>query len=131
MRVATALAAAGLVAAVIAAAGLVFIDTYSGETCFVEPGAPARCVSESSTLIEENGSWVIGLLTVPIMLAAGILAATLLLLPKAVAWILAAVFLLGCLITGFSIGVFFLPAALLSLTAVILGKPRTDTGAAL
>ena len=65
MRAATLLAVGGLIAALLAAGALTFVDFYSGETCEVTSGGTARCTDESSTLIQENGRWVLGLLAVP------------------------------------------------------------------
>lgn len=117
MRAATVFAVGGLIATLLAAGTLTFVDTYSGETCEVTSGGTARCTDESSTLIEENGRWVLGLLTVPVVLAGGMLASTIYRLPVQVEWLLAGALLAVCLLAIFSVGFLFLPAAALLIAA--------------
>jgi hypothetical protein len=112
---------AGLsVAAAIAAAGyLIFADTYSGSTCIATTSGPAVCSSKSSSLIKENGVWVLALLSVPIALSAAGLMTTLprFDLPWFLGWLVAVSFALLCVVAMFSIGFFFVPSALLLLIA--------------
>ncbi len=124
MRTASFLAAAALLAAVLAAAFLSFANTYSGESCEISPGSMRECSSDSATLVEQNGIWVYGLLAIPIAITASVLAAIAYRLPKGIEWLLAGLALTGCVIAIFSIGVFFLPAALLLVSAAASDRRR-------
>jgi hypothetical protein len=126
VKTASLLASTAVLAAVLAAAFLSFANTYSGESCEVVPGSAGECSDTSGTLAEENGKWVYGLLAVPVVIAAAGLAAIACCLPKGIAWSLAGLALAGCLIAIFSIGVFFLPAALLLLSAAATDRARVE-----
>lgn len=117
MRVATVLAAAALLVAVLAAGILSFADTYSGQSCEASPGRDTVCTDTSATLVEENGKWVYGLLAVPIVISVAALTAVAFHLPKGIEWSLAGLALLGCALAIFSVGIFFLPSALLLVAA--------------
>jgi hypothetical protein len=122
-----ALAVLALLAALAAAGYLGLADTYRHETCFVE-ATGTRCVSGASTLIEENGAWVALILAVPVAVTAlGLVLAVQSPAQRPARWVLAAAFFLLCLLTGFTIGLFFLPAALLSVLSVVVDRPRRDT----
>lgn len=125
MRLAIVLAAGAILTAVLAAGFLTFADTYSSERCEATPGQETQCSSESRTLIEENGKWVLGLLAVPIAFSAGVAAAITYRLPVGVAWSLAILALAACLIAIFSLGAFFLPAALLLIAAAAMDRRGT------
>ncbi len=124
MRTASVLAATALLAALLAAAFLSFADTYSGESCEVTAGSSPECTSTSRTLAEENGKWVYALLSVPIGTAAATWAAIAFHLPKGIEWSLVGLALAACVVALFSIGVFFLPAALLLLAAAATDRGR-------
>lgn len=117
------LAASGLLLSLLAAAYLALADTYSSQSC-VSDGTSTVCTDKSSsTLIEENGAWVLLLLAVPICLAAAQLLLVIAHGPAVLKSLVAGVFLPACLIALFSLGVFFLPAALVSAVALLLDRP--------
>jgi hypothetical protein len=77
------------------------------------------CTTSTSTLIEENGSWVILLLLLPICLAT---AQLLLVLAHAGGFakrLVAVLFVGFSLVSIFSLGLFFLPAAILTVAAAV------------
>src|SRR5688572_18916696 len=125
MRLSTALAAGALGAALVAAGVFVFVDVYSSQSCVAESGQAPRCISSSATLIETNGAGVLALLAVPVALTAAVFAYTLLggALARVVAWVATVVLGVGCILTGFSIGMFFLPAAALATIAMVVDRP--------
>ena len=130
--------AAGLVAlaavalAVAAGLGLAFYPVYQGESESASSSGVVTSSSDRATLIEENGPWVAFLLCVPIVLAAlGLWVA--LRGHRTLAWTFAGVLLGFCVLGGFSIGLFYLPAALALLLAAGLtegkaGRDRRRTG---
>ena len=83
-----------------------------------------QCVDSSSTLIEENGAWVLILLSVPVTLALGIYLSIELGASSLVKGLLAAVFVGTCVVAITSVGLFFLPAALVAAVAVFLDRPQ-------
>ena len=88
------------------------------------PDASSQEVRLSESILEVNGPWVLIPLSVPVVLtAAGLLAALIARGRRtrlALLW-LTAVLLLGfCVLTGFSIGMFSLPAGLVLLAAAII-----------
>jgi hypothetical protein len=122
LRTSSGLAGLAFSVALLAFVYLTFGDTYSGQVCNVSPGGTSECASESSTLIEENGSRVLIPLAIPVIVT-GLIAATLagmIELPRPAVWLIAGGLLGFCLLTGFSIGLFFLPAALLLVIAVAM-----------
>jgi hypothetical protein len=84
------------------------------------------CTSSSRTLAAENGDWVLAFVALPVALTAVVFvsATGLLPLPRAAGWTAVIVLLAGCLITGFSIGLLFVPAAFLALAAMALWTRR-------
>ena len=92
------------------------------------PGESATYATRyTATLVEQNGLWVFWLLLVPIMLSA--LALLTIALTdagqarrKALLWLPAIVLLAFCAVGIFSIGVFYLPAALALLCAAVAGS---------
>jgi hypothetical protein len=120
------LAGLALAAAILAAGFLTFADTYSGQTCTATAGGDPVCASESSSLIEENGAWVLALLIVPIALSAVGLLATLprFDLPWFLGWTVSVSYALLCVISAASIGFLFMPSALLLLVATALNGHR-------
>ncbi|MPZ49177.1 MAG: hypothetical protein GEU75_07740 [Dehalococcoidia bacterium] len=78
-----------------------------------------ECTSSSKSLLEDGDDRAVLLLTaIPLAFTATALALTRRAGYKALRWLLASVFLCLCLLTGFTIGIFYLPAALISLAAV-------------
>jgi hypothetical protein len=119
------LALMALVTTVIAGLVLLLVDTYSGETCMVTPEGVSECHEQSATLAEINGAWVLGYLAIPVFLTATTLALVHSHKSRTMEWIFAAALLLLCVIAIFSIGLFYLPSALLLIAAVIVnGRAR-------
>jgi len=119
MKAATAFSVLATAAAAGGAVFLAFVPVYHGVRC---GGAPSRQTCEelpSRTLIEENGAWVLLLLAVPLALTFAGLASVRWRLPRALTWATAVALLAACSIAIFSIGAFFLPAALLLLAAAV------------
>lgn len=108
----------------IAASLLIFVDTYSSRSCSADSSGVMQCVDSSSTLIEENGAWVLILLSVPVTLALGIYLSIELGASSLVKGLLAAVFVGTCVVAITSVGLFFLPAALVAAIAVFLDRPQ-------
>ena len=125
-------ALAAVALAVAAGLGLAFYPVYQGESETVSSSGVVTSSSDSATLIDENGPWVAFLLCVPVVLAAlGLWVA--LRGQRTLAWIFAGVLLGFCVLGGFSIGLFYLPAALSLLLAAGLtegraGRDRGRTG---
>jgi hypothetical protein len=127
------MAVIALIAALGASVMLLFLPIYSGTTTppvNVNTGvATGQPVAMSATLLEVNGPRVFIPLVIPVVLAGlGLLAVL-----RAKRWRLLfvwiAAFLLAVfvLITGFSIGMFYVPAMILSMTAAIVTQFRGDT----
>lgn len=102
---------------------LTLADSYHGQVCRIG----GECESISRTLVEKNGTWVLALLAVPVTITAAGLAAAWLRLPRAVTRLCGGGVLLFCIVAIFSIGTFFLPAALLLLLAAGLHKKPRST----
>jgi hypothetical protein len=124
VRIPALLAGGALVLAV--AAGL-YVGTFAGYThaaCSVGSGGRPDCVVITRTVVGENGSWVVVLLAAPAVLcAASLVALTRQTRARSrLALGLAAVLLAGSIVTGFSIGLPFLPAALLLMIAALLDQ---------
>jgi hypothetical protein len=108
-----------------AAAGLLlaFYPAYQGASTSVSSSGVVTSSTDSATLVEENGTWVLVLLCVPVALAAaGLLGA--LRGRRVVVWVAAGVLLGFGVLGGFSIGLFYLPAAAALLLAAGLTKGR-------
>jgi len=116
------LAALALITALVSGAALIFVDSSSSQTCTTGPAGSESCVNGSSTLIEENGAWVLAYLAVPVVLTLAGLVAIRLGVRRWLQWLIAGVFLFLCIITGFTIGTFYLPSALLLLLAVVTNR---------
>jgi hypothetical protein len=119
------LAVLALIFAVAAAGYLIFADTYSGQQCTGGSSSVPTCIETSSTLIEENGSGVLFILAIPVVLATAQLLLVVADAPGVLSGLLAAMFLGLCLIAVFTIGFYFLPAALLSGVAGALRYGRS------
>ena len=116
------LALAAVLLAVVAGLWLAFYPAYQGESETVSSSGIATS-SESSTLIDENGAWAAFLLCVPVILAGlGLWGA--LRRRRTLLWIFAGVLLAFVVLGGFSIGLFFFPAALALLLAAGLTEGR-------
>lgn len=97
--------------------------SYSGTT-----SGPSGASSTCSSLIAENGVWVIGYLVIPVIVTVlGFLAVAA--RRRTVARALAILLLVLCLLAAWSIGLFYLPAAVaLLIAAARMDRTPTDTG---
>jgi hypothetical protein len=119
---------------VAAALFLALGNAYSGETCpAVSPDSAgvSVCASSSRTLIQENGSWVVALLAIPVLLTGIVFVSV---LPRThwdkYAGRTAAVgLLLFCVVLIVSLGLLFLPALALSTVALVLDRNREPSTA--
>jgi hypothetical protein len=117
-------ALAGLTWSVVMSIVLVFVPVYSGSSVSRSCQA-AR--SSTATLIQVNGWWVLSLLAIPVLLAAAVALPILRTtgiwgVRRAVVWIGAVILLIFVVLAGFSIGFFYLPAALLLIAAAVLAE---------
>jgi hypothetical protein len=97
--------------------------SYSGVSGSATSSGVTTEQTENASLIEENGSWVIGLLAVPVALAGlGVLGTAR--RHRILAWSAAGVLVAFSLVTGFSIGLFYAPAAVALLVAAALNDSR-------
>jgi hypothetical protein len=121
-------ATAGLTWSVLMSIALVFLPLYSGSTV---NSAGLQALDSTETLIEVNGYQVLYLLLIPILLTLGA-ALPIIRNPDlwgvrwAVVWIGASMLLVFVVLASFTIGIFYLPAALLIIAAAVLAeiKPR-------
>jgi hypothetical protein len=115
-----------MAAVILAAAAGLFLalyPVYQGVSESVSPTGAVTSSSDGTTLIDENGAWVIPLLCVPLVLAVlGLWGATG--GRRALVWVPAAVLLGFVVVGGFSIGLFYGPAALALLVAAGLTVTR-------
>ena len=112
---------------------LAFWPVYQGESATATaPGEPlGETVRFTSTLIEQNGLWVVSLLLAPIVLTAVALLALRLtddrwVVRKVLLWGPAALLLGFCVLGILSIGFLYLPAALALLVAAFLDLGGRD-----
>jgi hypothetical protein len=117
-----ALATLAVAAATAGTIFLTFSHTESGSSCFSTPGATPTCTSYSRTLVEEQGTWIVLLLLIPVLLASAVLGLITQRAGRPLAAGLAGVFLTFCVISIFSIGGFYITAAFLLLLAVIFDR---------
>jgi hypothetical protein len=97
--------------------------SYSGASGSATSSGVTTEQTGHASLIEENGSWVIGLFAVPVALTGvGVLGAAR--KHRILAWSAAWVLLAFSLVTGFSIGLFYAPAAVALLVAAALSDSR-------
>jgi hypothetical protein len=113
------LASAAAVYAALFFASAFFVPAYSGESCIVRLDHGSECTSTSATLVGVNGARVLVWVALPALAA---LAGWLLLHRQCatgsrtagqLAWVVVVALLLFSFVTGFSIGLFVLPIALL------------------
>ena len=118
LRAKSLLAILALVAVCGASALLAVLPVYQTQRCITTGSEEVRCTTEKRTLIEESED-AAPFLLIPVLVV-GLAAATTFVSHPAgnvVTWVIAVIVLLFCLITGFSIGVFFVPGALLLIAA--------------
>jgi hypothetical protein len=116
-------ALAGVVLAVAAGIWLAVDPSfYQGVSTTTSASGVVTTVSSGASLIAENGAWVIGVLCVPVALAAfGLYCAVA--RRRVLLWAAGLVLLGFVLLSGFTIGLFYVPAAVLVLIAAGL-SPR-------
>lgn len=101
---------------------LAFYPVYQGVSATGSSSGVTTISSERATLITENGLWVIVPLCVPIALAAlGLLAVAR--RRRVLVWVLGGVLLGFVVLSGFTIGLFYLPAAIALLLSAGLADP--------
>jgi hypothetical protein len=115
-------AAVGLVLAIAAGVWLAaYPDFYQGASSSVSSSGVVTTTQTSASLVEENGVWVIGLLCVPVALTA--LALYFAVRRRRVLLWLSGLVLLGfVVVSGFTIGMWYVPAALAVLIASGLSR---------
>jgi hypothetical protein len=120
-------ALAGVLLALAAGFWLAFSPVYQGESVTMSSSGVVTRSSESATLIEENGSWAVVLLGIPVVLAAlGLLAV--LRGWRRLVWVFAGVLFAFVVLAGMSVGLFSFPAALALLVAAGLTGRGRDPG---
>ncbi len=103
---------------------LVLAPIYSTASCESVDDGPAVCTTGRESLIEHEGIGAVGILAVPVVLAAVPVVFPRRFVAISVAVVLSALTLLGAA----SIGLFFLPAAALSWITVTNSSRGTATG---
>ena len=111
---------------------LIFLPTYTGG--YTDP-ITGKTINSSATLIQVNGYGVLLPLVVPVLFAGLGLLAVLMIHRgvrggRLVLWVVAALLAIFDLVTGFSIGAFYVPAAVLLLTSAALTGRNADTTSA-
>ena len=103
---------AAFVVAVLGAAVAAFAPL--GRSCGVSmPGGQAGCVGQS--IFETDGSWVLVVVSVPVLISL-----LPMMVPRRAARVVAAVLLWACCVIGiFSVGMFFVPAAVVMTVAAV------------
>ena len=116
--------AAAIAVVLAAAAGLWLAldpDFYQGATSAVSSSGVVTTTSSSASLIEANGWWVAGLLCVPVALAAfGMYCAVW--GRRVLLWAAGLVLIGFVVVSGFTIGMWYAPAALALLVAAGLSR---------
>ena len=122
------LAAIALVAALGASVMLVVIPVYSGTE--IDPSTGQQ-IQTTATLIQVNGKGVLFALSIPVVIAAaGWLAILYVRRPKVLlVWGTAFLLTAFVFVTGFSIGMFYVPAMILLMTSAIVCQFRVNSGA--
>jgi hypothetical protein len=117
-------ALAGLTWSVVVSIMLVFLPVYRGVS--VDSSGPQSALP-TETLIQVNGYRALFLLLIYVLLTAAaavpiLRASHLWGIPRAIVWIAAVMLMIYIVLSGFSIGPFFLPAGLLLIAAAILSE---------
>jgi hypothetical protein len=103
---------------------------YTGITTVADPDGvgpgPSGDATTCSSLIAENGSWVLNLLAVPVILTVLAFLAVVARL-RGVTWTLALLFLALCVLAAWSIGVFYVPSAVALLIGATGMRRRAAT----
>jgi len=115
-------AAVGLVLAIAAGVWLGLApDFYQGASSSVSSSGVVTTTQTSASLVEENGVWVIGLLCVPVALTALALYCAVR-RRRVLLWVSGLVLLGFVVVSGFTIGMWYVPAALAVLIASGLSR---------
>ena len=120
-------AMAGVLAMLAASTLFLFADSYAGSSCTTTDGV-RECTEGSSTLMEKNGRGVLAILAIPVVLAGAVATLVWLRGPRKLAIALAVLLLLACMVAAASVGLFFVPGAVLALVAVALDASRRPRG---
>ena len=111
-----------LLLTIVAGLFLAFYPVYQGVSATGSSSGVVTSSSESGTLVTENGLWALVPLCIPIVLAAlGLIAVAR--GRRAPVWVLGGVLLGFVVLSGFTIGLFYLPAAI----ALLLSAGLTDS----
>jgi len=124
VRPATIFAGVALLWAGAASVFWALFETYNGVSCSVStPGATTtNCTSQSNTLVEENGAWVLLLVALPLLITAVAYLATLWQWDEYAGRVATVGLFLFCAVLGFSIGMAYLPSLLLLTVAMFLDR---------
>jgi hypothetical protein len=112
----------------LAAAYILFGDLYHSSICIATPGGETTCQEMARSFTDVNGSAAALLLAVPLLIsgAVGFLLSRRGEGLRALALLPAMFFLLATLVTGFSVGLFYIPAALIVLAAVAVDRRSVE-----
>src|SRR5688572_22513321 len=124
MKQSTLLASLAIVAAAGATVLLTIWPVYRSQSRTASTGASMVCSTDSRTMLEESGAGVFFYLMIPILLSVLGFLVAFFQLPRVLGWINAGVFGFLCFITGFSIGLLYMPSALLLLVSVALDERK-------
>jgi len=116
-------ALAGALMAAAAGLMLAFFPVYQGVGATATSSGGDVSGTYSTTVLEQNGAWVVLLLCLPVALAAiGLVGAAR--RNRLLVWAPAAVLLGFSMLAGFSIGLFYVPAAVALLLAAVTARCR-------
>jgi hypothetical protein len=96
---------------------LLFAPTGTSETCTATSGEPPVCTQASTSMLSHEGLWVL----LPLALPAIACLVPVRLRGNLAAWLTAVALLVFCLLTGFTIGLYFMPVALIALVLALRG----------
>jgi hypothetical protein len=127
-------AVAGVLASVSGLGALVYLlvgPAYSTQSCQAnEPGQPATCTSGTATLLQVNGVGALVPLGIFAVLLVGVGAAAVVHsrtdapLARVTLWVATGILTIFAVVTGFSIGEFFLPSVGLALVSCLASIRR-------
>jgi hypothetical protein len=100
---------------------LPFAPTGTSETCTATSGEPPVCTQVNTSMLSHEGLWVL----LPLVLPAIAYLVPVKLRGNLAAWLTAVALLVFCLLTGFTIGLYFVPVALIALVLALRGTGRT------
>ena len=100
---------------------LLFAPTGTSETCTATSGEPPVCTQVNTSMLSHEGLWVL----LPLVLPAIACLVPVKLRGNMAARLTAVALLVFCLLTGFTIGLYFMPVALIALVLALRGTGRT------